>query len=109
MSRIATNPENIKGKGFDKHPENINKEGRPRKLPDLDNLLIEILGDHVTKESMKSVLLALRKKAASGDIRAIELLLDRCYGKIKLQTEFIGKISLEPITGMRIIKDGSTN
>lgn len=26
------NPENIVGKGFEKHPERINKKGRPRKL-----------------------------------------------------------------------------
>ena len=25
------NPENLNGKGFDKNPQNINKEGRPRK------------------------------------------------------------------------------
>ena len=26
------NPDKIKGKGFDKHPENINRKGQPRKL-----------------------------------------------------------------------------
>jgi len=39
MSRKATNPQNLKDKGFDKHPENINKSGRPKKLPDLEPLL----------------------------------------------------------------------
>src|SRR5664279_883967 len=87
MSRKATNPQNLKDKGFDKHPENINKSGRPKKLPDLEPLLSELLGDHLTgSESMKGIIIALRKKAASGDVRAAELLLDRAYGKLKQST-----------------------
>jgi hypothetical protein len=55
----------------------------------LDTLLIETLGDHLNgSESMKGIILALRKKAASGDVRAAELLLDRAYGKLKLPTSF---------------------
>lgn len=85
------NPQNLKGKGFDKHPEHINKNGRPRKLPDLDSLLIDVLGERVNdKEALKSILIGLRKKAIAGDVRAAELLLDRAYGKLKQQQELSG-------------------
>ena len=71
------------GKPFVKNDPRINKAGRPKKLPDLDSLLIDILGENLKgKEALKVVLLALRKKAASGDVRACELLLDRAYGKL---------------------------
>jgi hypothetical protein len=71
------------GKPFVKNDHRINKAGRPKKLPDLDSLLIDILGENLKgKEALKVVLLALRKKATSGDVRACELLLDRAYGKL---------------------------
>jgi hypothetical protein len=72
-------------KPFNKHPENINKKGQPRKLPELEILITEALSElkdgHTAAEA---VIMSLRKKAISGDVRAIELLLNRAYGK---QTE----------------------
>jgi hypothetical protein len=69
-------------KPFNKYPENINKEGRPKKLPELDKLLIEVLADeHSGKTAAEAILMALRHKAIKGDIRAAEVLLDRAYGK----------------------------
>ena len=88
MGRKANNPQNLVGKGFDKHPENINKKGRPPKLPDLEPLLAEVLGeekDNIT--AMKMVLLALRKRAFAGDVRACELILDRSYGKLVVKKD----------------------
>ena len=71
------------GKPFKKNDPRINREGRPKKLPDLDALLIDVLGEDVGgKEALKAVLIALRKKALSGDVRACELLLDRAFGKL---------------------------
>ncbi len=67
---------------FKKNDPRINKKGRPKKLPELDKLLADILGeekDGITAAS--AILKALRKKAASGDVRAIEVMLDRAYGK----------------------------
>jgi hypothetical protein len=61
-----------------------NLKGRPQKLPELDKLLAEILGeDKEGISAAKAILMALRAKAAKGDIRAAELLLDRAYGKAK--------------------------
>lgn len=59
-----------------------NPNGRPRKLPELDKLLADVLGeekDGVT--AAEAILKALRLKAAKGDVRAIEVMLDRAYGK----------------------------
>ena len=81
-------------KPFNEHPENINKDGRPRKLPELEVLLAEALSDakdgHTAAEA---VIMSLRKKAISGDVRAIELILNRAYGKIpeKLDVTSNGK------------------
>lgn len=94
------------GKPFRKGDPRINRKGAPPKLPDLDELLKEVLGERVkNKEALKVILIALRKKAMAGDVRAAELLLDRAFGKIKQQTEHSGAIALQPITGIRIIKD----
>ena len=59
-----------------------NLKGRPPKLPHLDKLLDEVLGeekDGIT--AAKVILMALRVKATKGDVRAAEILLDRAYGK----------------------------
>ena len=60
------------------------KNGRPKKLPKLDELLADVLGeDKDGIEAAKAILMALRSKAAKGDVRAAEVLLDRAYGKSK--------------------------
>lgn len=61
-----------------------NPNGRPKKLPELDKLLADVLGED--KEGItaaEAILKALRAKASKGDIRAAEVLLDRAYGKAK--------------------------
>lgn len=64
--------------------QTLNPNGRPKKLPELDKLLADVLGeekDGVT--AAEAILKALRMKAAKGDVRAIEVMLDRAYGKAK--------------------------
>jgi hypothetical protein len=76
------------GKPFVKGDPRINRKGRPPKLPDLDSLLAEVLADEREGISaMKLILIALRKRAFAGDVRAGELLLDRAYGKLKQSKE----------------------
>lgn len=54
------NPENIKGKGFDKRPENINKTGANRKTISKVNLELEALGvTEATKQDITSCYLRL--------------------------------------------------
>ncbi len=61
-----------------------NPNGRPKKLPELDKLLADVLGEEKDGiEAAKVILMALRAKAAKGDVRAAEVLLDRAYGKAK--------------------------
>jgi alanine-alpha-ketoisovalerate/valine-pyruvate aminotransferase len=61
-----------------------NGGGRPPKLPEIDKLLADVLGeekDGVT--AADAILRKLRAMAAAGNIRAAEILLDRAYGKAK--------------------------
>ena len=81
------NPENIEPHKF-KKGQTGNPNGRPRKLPELDDLLANVLGEE--KDGMtaaEAILKALRMKAAKGDVRAAEVLLDRGYGKAKQYIE----------------------
>jgi hypothetical protein len=58
--------------------------GRPKKIPELKEVLSRVMGedkDGIT--AMEAVFMQLRKKAASGDIRAIQILLEYAYGKPK--------------------------
>jgi len=63
---------------------NANPNGRPRKLPNLDKLLGDVLGtEEDNKDGWAVIIEALKRKAAKGDVRAAELLLNRGYGKAK--------------------------
>lgn len=65
-----------------------NPNGRPKKLPELDKLLADVLGeekDGVT--AAEAILKKLRQMASQGNIRAAEILLDRGYGKPKQHTD----------------------
>jgi len=81
--------ENVIGKGFDKRPENINRKGRPKKIPKLEELIINVLGEEKDgMTAMEAIVRALRRKAISGDITASRELLDRAYGKAKQYVDY---------------------
>lgn len=69
------------GVPFQKGDPRINREGRPKKIPNLDVLLAELLDDE--DQSAKLILAALIEKAKEGDVRAAQVILDRAYGKPK--------------------------
>lgn len=71
------NPQNIVKHKF-KKGETGNPNGRPKKIPTIDKLLSD-----VDESDYEAVMKALVKKAKAGDIRAIEVLYDRAYGKSK--------------------------
>jgi hypothetical protein len=76
--------EPVDGKPFVKNDSRINRAGRPKKLPELNDLLVSVFGN---QDVFISILSALKKKAQAGDVRAGELCLDRCYGKLKQSNE----------------------
>ena len=83
---MATVNRNIKG--IEKHKfkkgQTGNPNGRPKKLPQLDKLMAEVMGEEQNGMSAaKAILAKLRQKATAGDVRAAEILLDRAYGKAK--------------------------
>ena len=78
-----------------------NGGGRPRKLPALDKLMADVLGEE--KDGItagEAILKALRAKATKGDVRAAEVLLDRAYGKPK-QTTDTNITTTEPLVIIR--------
>ena len=90
------NPDNIKGKGFDHHPENIG--GRPKGAKNRSTILrkwIETAAKVTDPETKKTftgtiedkVKLALITKALSGDVAAIKEIDDTLYGKIADKAE----------------------
>jgi hypothetical protein len=86
-------PENLE-KGKWKKGQSGNPAGRPKKLPELRELLANVLGDEKDgKTAAEAILMALRAKATKGDVRAAELLLDRAYGKPKQDIDIEANIA----------------
>ena len=82
--------------GF-KKGQSGNPNGRPKKIPELDKLLAEVLGEEKNGlTAAQAILKALLAKAAKGDVRAAEVLLDRAYGKAKQQMDVNALITQFP-------------
>ena len=90
---MANNPNHKANlKPFKKGDTRINKNGRPPKLPKLDDLMAEVLGkDDKGKSAAQKILTAIYEKALKGDVKAAELLLDRGYGKVKQSHTLTGE------------------
>lgn len=59
-----------------------NPNGRPKKLPKIDELLADILGAEEDRDSEAYAILSrLVSDAKSGNTKAAEIILDRAYGK----------------------------
>ena len=90
MSRKGGAPGNLKPfvKGNDPRR---NLKGAPPILPELKDALHAILSEQVKgKTKLEMVLRSLQRRAVKGDVRAIQELLDRFYGKIKQNYAFEG-------------------
>lgn len=80
---------------FTKNDPRINRNGRPKKLPEIDALLADVLGgdpeDPEKISEAKQVLLAMLKAAKEGNVQAQTAILDRAYGKPKQALEHSGR------------------
>ena len=84
-------PENILAHKFPKGVSG-NPKGRP-KLPDLKKVLASVLGDEKEqKTALEAIMMAMRKKALNGDVRAAQFLVDRGYGMAKQDISLTGTI-----------------
>jgi hypothetical protein len=78
-----------------KKGETLNPNGRPKKIPELDKLLADVLSvEKNDKNQAQLIIEALILKALKGDVRAAEVLLDRCYGKAKQEIAVEGGMQL---------------
>lgn len=95
MARKGGNPD-IKRYGFKPGDPRINRKGQPRKLPRLDALLADKLGNDdgspETESEAGLIIETLIARAKKGDTRAAEILLDRGYGKPKQTVHMSGKV-----------------
>lgn len=72
-----------------------NPAGKPRKLPEIEKLMADVLGEEKDgKTAAEAILMALRAKAAKGDIRAAEVLLNRAFGMAKQSIQTDGVIRI---------------
>jgi hypothetical protein len=77
-------------KPFKKGDSRINKNGRP-KLPDLKEAMAKLFNEGKDgKSALDKILKALEAKAAKGDVRAAQELMDRAFGKAKQSIEHSG-------------------
>ena len=96
------NAENLIGKGFDSHPENI-VAGRPKGAKNRSTILkkwIEVkvkiedkdnpLGREMSGTVEDQIALALLYKAIAGDVQAIKEINDTLYGKIPDKNQLTG-------------------
>lgn len=79
MANPKGNPQNLKP--F-KKGQSGNPKGAPKKLPHLDELLKDILGDEKNNITlMQGIIMKLASKALAGDLNATKILLEYAYGK----------------------------
>jgi len=108
------NAHTIKGKGFDAHPENINRKGYPKGKKNRSTLLKYWIEQkkkrknpltskeiEATFEDFKD--LALIEKALSGDVNAIKEINDTLHGKIvdKSEVKSEGGITINLVKGAK--------
>jgi len=84
--------------GFDKNPDHINKEGRPKGVRNRATIVREWLeasekyknpltGQVEQLSQADIITLALINKARKGDVAAFKELMDSCFGKISDQLD----------------------
>ena len=102
MARKGGTPENL----IPAKPGEVrNPTGRPRVLPELKEILSQILSEEITNskgdkiQALDLIIRQLTAKATKGDLRAIQEVLDRMYGKAKqiVETKTIDPFDIEEV------------
>jgi hypothetical protein len=84
MAKTNYNPKSRENLRPAKKGEVKNPKGAPKKLPKLDELLAQVLGEtEEGKTQAQRILEALVRRANTGDVKSANLLLERGYGKVK--------------------------
>jgi len=106
------NADNIKGQGFHTNPDRINKDGRPKGIPNSSKRLARLLelvqrkknpvtGEMEDFTTIELMDMAQISKSLKGDTRAYDALLDRLEGKarqvIDANFKSIQVLSLDPL------------
>jgi hypothetical protein len=97
------NPDNIVKHQFKKNDPRINRKGRAPVLPELKEAIANVLNKKKgSLTGLDEILAMLFNKAKKGDIRAIQELLDRAYGKSKVIVD--NEVNFKPILGITFDK-----
>ena len=82
------NPQNIVKHKF-KKGQSGNPKGRPKVIPELKDILTDVLGKTDTKgiSEIQKVFARLLERAKRGDVKAAEVLFDRTWGKAKQEIQ----------------------
>lgn len=85
MAKTNYNPKSKANLKPIKKGEVKNPKGAPRKLPNLDVILANVLGEENEqgKTAAEQIIEAIRRRANAGDVKAANLLLERGWGKVK--------------------------
>jgi hypothetical protein len=85
MARTNYNPKSRENLKPIKKGEVKNPKGAPKKLPNLDVILANVLGseNEEGKTAAEQIIEAIRRRANTGDVKAANLLLERGWGKVK--------------------------
>lgn len=123
----------LKGKGFDKNPQNINRKGRPRKpvlalklegyklyeindtiqaMVSMTSAELKQVADNPNSTVLeKTIATALQKSIDKGNLESIETLITRVYGKPKQEMDITtgGDKLNKPSFEINIITNGESN
>lgn len=88
---------NIKNLKSYKPGQSGNPAGRPV-IPNLNAVMCEVVGE----DGIRNLVKTLQSLAAKGNVRAIEILLDRFYGKAKERIEYSEPLTCEDVTAKLI-------
>ena len=85
-----------------------NNKGRP-KLPDLKEVMAKILSEEKSGiQALEAIVRAQMAKAAKGDTKAAEFLLDRGYGKVNQTVDMFVEQSIFKKIDLDVDKDHSS-